>query len=323
MVTKRYFPFAKGIPYEMKNGIYIEPRLDFNNWHQAFENKKAIIICHKGFLENLFTTSVLEAVKSINPSQAVEWMVNPFFKRVWSLNGLGKESDHVIDEELLTKYPVPLFYNADDTTVYLNICNNYRIVYTFYGQKRYHNHKAATFQLFRNIMIDWNFSYLPKMRNLRLSESLKNEAVRSRFSFEKPYILLIPDVTGLSDHDDFCINWKINEIRSFAAMIRGKYNLVILSPDPRKYYGIHAFVPKFDIESLIYLLSKASVTLSREVDFAIGSMILGNSLTFSLKNYKEFQLERNKKFLTVENKVITSNALTPYFVFQELERWEK
>jgi len=315
-----FFPFAKGIPYKVKNGMYVAPRLDFQYWKEAFENKKAVIICNNGFLENLIATTIAESLREIRPNQEIEWMVNPFYKKLWSINGLGKESAFYIDAEKLKKYPVPLFFNSNNTSVYINSCYNYRTVYTYYGKERYHDQKAVCEQVFRNLMVDWSHLYLPKMRNLRVPDSLERLAASSRFSLSDPYILLIPDVTGMSDHDEQSLDWSLNEIRSFAAMIRNtKYNLVIMSPFPQKYYGIKAFVPPMNVESLLFLMSKSSVILSKEVDFSIGSLLIGNAKTFSLRLKKEFKLEKNKRFLTVENDIVTSKKLSPYYVFQELE----
>jgi hypothetical protein len=223
--------------------MYVVPRLEFQYWRDAFENKKAVIINFKGFLENLISTTILEAVREIRPNQELEWMVNPFFKQIWSLNGLGKESSFSIDTKTLEGYPVPLFYNSNNTSVYINSCLNYRNVFTYYGQERYHDQKAASQQIFRNLMVDWSHLYLPKMRNLRLPDSLGKLAASSRFSLNNPFILLIPDATGMSDHDEKSLDWNLNEIRSFAAMVRDtKYNLIILSPYHQKYYGIKAFI---------------------------------------------------------------------------------
>jgi hypothetical protein len=315
-----FFPFASGVPYQIKGGMYVVPNLDYEHWKYAFENKKSVIICHNGFLENLSATMILESLVSIRPFQKMEWMVNEFFKDIWKLNGLGKETDHIIEQNKLIKYPVPLFFNSSKDIVYLNCLNNYLDVYSLFGEKRYHDKRSAVRQIFQNSLVDWSHLYLPKMRNLICPEYLNKLASSARFNFNNPYILLIPDVTGMSDHDTFSLNWNINDIRSFAAMVRNtNYNLVILSPKPQRYYGIHAFISPCKIDALLFLLSKASVVLSKDVDFLISSLMLGNAKAFSLKIKNEFKIEKNKKFLNVENEVFVSDKLSPYKVFQELE----
>ena len=311
-----FFPFAKGIPYKLKNGRYIIPELDLDSWQYAVKDKKIVPICHGGFLEHICATMVVESIAANNPSKKIEWISDKFYEQIWKANGIGKKSDVYLDKGILQQYPAPLFFDADDTIVFSNCLNNYLTVNSIRKSKSYNDSKAATMQIFRNAMVPWRTSYLPKMRNLSKPDLVD-------FDESKPFIVLFPDVTGMSEHDVFGLDWTINDVRSFASMLRNtKYQLVIVSPNTGKYFGLQAKVFSSNINTILYLLSKAEVVLSKEVDFSISSLVLGNVTAFSLKLKGPFDLKKNKKFLQVDNTVFINKSFTPYEVYQELA-WKK
>lgn len=310
-----YFPFAPGVPYRLKRGIYVVPRLDFKHWNEAINGKTVTTICYGGFLENIMSLTFLEAVNELKPSHELNWICDFRFKDIWKINGLGSEAEYKVAQEQLLGYPVPLFFDANSETAYFNCIDNYINIKTYYGESKYHDKKAICHQVFRNSMVDWSLRYLPKMRNLFLPEGLSH----FKFDFDKRFILLMPDTSGLSSHNVSCLNWKVNEVKSFAAMLQAKgYNLVILTPNTQKYYGIKALVLNTNIDFILFLLEKASIILSKDVDFLIASMLLGNAKVFSIENKNEYKIQKNKKFLCVENEIFTSKELSPYLVFQEL-----
>jgi len=230
---------------------------------------------------------------------------------------LANRSDLEIDPDALSKFPVPIFFDKDNT-LFVNCLNNYRKVFSYTGEFRYNDKRALTKQIFQNIMIDWAPKYSVQIRQ-PCPESITKLSKIRKFDPEQPYILLIPDCTGWSDHDACCLNWSMNEIRSFAAMVRrSDYNLVIFSPRPEKYHGIKAFIPPFQLNDLLYLLDHASVVLSREVDFILSTLIIGNARAISLETSNEFKIEKSRKFLKTDNDVRILRDLSPLGAFGEL-----
>lgn len=316
--TIRYFPFAEGLPYFIRNGRSVIPRMDADNWRKAFVGKTAVLSLEGGFIENIFTLSFFEALSQIIPGQKMEWCGDPFYKEACELQGLAKPTERISTEDL-RRYPVPLFFNADKTAVFMNCLNNYREVYTYYGEFMYNDQRSLLQQIFRNLMIDWSQRYLPMFRKLEVPDRLHKFAKTSGFNMKAPYVLLMPDDTGLSNHDEKCLNWSLNDIRSFAAMLcNSNYNLVILSPSPQKYYGIRAFVPACNLENILYLMLGAKILLSREIDFVLASLLIGNIKAFSLRTNNEFKIEKNKKFICAEQESFIFDKLAPINVYEGL-----
>lgn len=312
-----YFPFAPGLPYKVRRGRYIIPKIDADSWNRIFHNRQVIILSHGGFFETLFSFSMVEAISQLKIKQKIKWFGNDSFDQIRQINGLAKKSDLEIEPEVFSKFPVPIFFDKKDN-LFVNCLNNYRKVFSYVGEFRYNDKRAATQQIFQNMMIDWSPLYFPKLQQ-DCPESLLKLAKLRRVDLERPYILLIPDHTGWSDHEVCCLNWSINEIRSFAAMVRGSdYSLVILSPHPEKYHGIKAFIPPFQLNYLLYLLGHTKVLLAREIDFMLSVLVMGNAKIISLETTDEFKIEKNKKFLKADNDVTVLRDLSPLGAFGEL-----
>jgi hypothetical protein len=295
--------------------------MDGPNWNKIFDNKKLILVNYGGFFENLCATMILEAISIIRPSYEVEWLVNPFMRDIWKINGLGKESTSEITQEDLNQHPAPVFFNKDQTIVYMNSLYNYRKTYTYLGKSVCPDNRPAVGQAFRNIMIKWDRRYLPKMRNLRRPENLLQLAKMGRFDLNKPYILLCPDTSGLSENPEVGLNWTVNDVKSFAAMVRNtKYNLVIASSFPQKYYGIRALIVSCQIEMMLYLISNCSVILSRDVDFFSSAVLLGKAKVMSLYLKRNaFKVQKMIKYTSANNEYYTKyKKLTPFDVFERL-----
>ena len=105
--TIRYFPFAEGVPYFIRNGRYIIPRLDADNWKRAFAGKAAVLSLDGGFIENIFALSFFEALSHMCPAQKLEWCGNPFYKEACEFQGLAKPTDRISSDDL-RRYPVCL-----------------------------------------------------------------------------------------------------------------------------------------------------------------------------------------------------------------------
>lgn len=314
----RYFPFSEGLPYHLKNGKYIIPKMDLDNWYKAFEKKIAVLCLGGGFIENLFALSFFEVINYYFPGKKMEWCGNLLYKDLNKFQGLAKESTRINSDDLI-HYPVPLFYNKSKTAVFMNCLNNYRNISTYAGEFSFRDHCSLFKQIFRNLMIDWNVDYFPRLRRLEANAELMKLAKISKFDLVSKYVLLIPDITGWSDYDELCLHWELGETRSFAAMLYGTgYNLVILTPHPQRYYGIKAFIPPLSVENLIYLMKNSRAVLAKEIDFILAALFIGNNFAFSVKTFDEFRVEKNAKYLGISKKFYIDDKLTPMKVYEEL-----
>lgn len=312
-----YFPFAPGLPYKVRRGKYIIPTIDPKSWDRIFQGRQVVLAAYGGFFETLFSFSIAEAINQLKPKTKIKWVGDRFYDQIRVANGLASSSDLEIDQNTLSKFPVPIFFDKKEN-LFINCLNNYRKVFSYAGEFRYNDKRAAVKQIFQNIMIRWEPKYLPTLRQ-ECPGHLEKLAKLRKFDLQQPYILLIPDRTGWSDHDVSCLEWSLNEIRSFAAMVRASdYNLVIFSPAPEKYHGIKAFIPPFQLNDLLYLLDNAKVVLSKDVDFVLGASIVGNAKTISLPTINEFKIEKNRKFLLSSNEARTLRDLSPLKALEEL-----
>jgi hypothetical protein len=318
----KIFPFAEGVPYTLGNSKFIIPELNSDRWHYLFRDRISSLCLQGGFIENLFSLSYFEALNTIYSRHKMEWCGNSLFKKLNDLQGLAKSSKR-ISSSVLYQYPVPAFFNKNKTATFMNCLNNYIDVYTYYGEFRYRNDKALLKQLFNNLMIKWDDKYIPQLRRIDLPEKLNKLANTSRFDLRKKFVLLFPDITGWSDHNSISLTWGLNEVRSFNAMLsKTDYNLIIVSPYPQRYYGLGALIVPMAVDNIIYLIKESSFVLSKEPDFVLAGLFVGNTTPCALKLYNECCLIRNKKFVNPGKRIITSNNLTPMEMFEVL-KWKK
>ena len=312
-----YFPFAPGIPYRVRNG-YILPQMDNNSWNKIFKDKESVFIANKGFVEAVYTLPLIEVLNHKSPGTKLKF-ISGDFDLVYESQGLAKKTDYSISNEVLNKYPAPVFFNKNKDTAYVNCLNSYINIKDYYGQFKYRDKKAIGGQIFKNIMLDWDNRYTPNLRNLEPSIGMKEFAKARGLNFNHPYILLIPERTKLSKHGASCLGWSVSDVRSFASMISGKgYKLVILTNYPEKYYGINAIISTIKLDFLLYLLVNSNIILSEEVDFLLSALLISNAKIFSKETFDECKIEKNKKFFRAENDICTFKNLSPIDVLGEL-----
>lgn len=311
-----YFPFAPGIKYSLKNGRYVELQLDQSAWKKIFTNKEVIIACFGGFLESYFATSIAKAIKHISPSTEVYWNGKSdylHFGELPQFNG----TKSILNKELINNYPVPLFYDQEQKVVFMNILFNYIYKYTYRGDFGYHDKKSVFSQIFRNSFLEWDKNYLFDYNYDDVDFRLWLK--QCKLSLNENIILLFPDETGLSIHDQSSLEWSVMDVKSFAGMLtRTNYRLVICSSNPQKYYGIRAVFLPPKPSYIFNMVTNAAIVLSKEVDFTIISGIVGNSFAYSLKLKNELSVDKNFKFLNVEPSIEISKEITPIRVFKEI-----
>ena len=315
-VNTQYFPFAPGVPYQVKNGRYVLPELSQEHWQKALSKKEVVITAHAGLFESLLSCSVLEVINKLLPGKTLHWIGEDDFSQIYYLNGLATRS-YLIDKEQISQYPVPLFFDADDR-VYINCLHNYVNVYTYAGEYRYKCRHAVSKQLFQNSMVDWSVRYLPQLRNLEEPVEYKKWSNTVKFKEQRPYVLLFPEQTGLSQHDAVGINWTPQEVRSFVSMLKpAGVSVVLCVKDVRRWHGMQAYFPPFQLDIVLYLMSGALAVIARDVDFLLSAMLVSDAMIIANTQRHELDLNKNKKYLQVSNEIHLSKNMSPYQVFNE------
>jgi hypothetical protein len=320
LINIKYFPFAEGIPYKVKNKHYILPEIDTRNWSRIFSDRIATLVLNGGFIENLFSLSFFEVMNYLYPNKKMEWCGDNRFSDLVRYQSLAKVTNRISPDKLIG-YPVPFFFNKSKTAVFVNILNNYIDVFSFRGDFKYVNKKTLFLQMFNNVAIDWNEYYLPKFRSF---DEENDNLIKQQFKIYNlnknlPTILIIPEKTGLSMHDIKCLDWSFQDVKSFSSMVsRTGYNLVVLSKYPRKYHGVNCVSLPDSIYNIIYFLKKSSVVLSRDVDFLLAELFLGKAVIFSLRTTLQYRIQSNQKYIGSYNDVFSIKEIKPIDVFKEL-----
>src|SRR5690554_1839294 len=132
----RYFPFTPGIPWSIKNGRYIIPKINRIAWDKAVDGRDFNVVAYGGLFESFFSLSIIEALHFIHPEKKIYWSGHNQFNYLCSSQGIAKINK--FDETLIKKYPCPIFLDKEKF-VYFNCLNNYIDVYSYAGVYGYHN----------------------------------------------------------------------------------------------------------------------------------------------------------------------------------------
>lgn len=317
-ISTRYFPFAPGIPYKIKNGRYVLPQMGGKYLSEVLSHEEIVVSAYCGLFESLFSFSILEMINQLSHNKTLYWCGNYDFSQLTYLNGLA-QSKNLISSDKLSKYPVPIFFDASNRT-YFNCLVNYINGYTYYGEYKYTDKKSVALQLFRNSMIEWDPRYLPQMRNLIESSEFKEWSAAHHFRAKKPFILLIDGGTGLSQHDDKFLNWGIHEVRSFSSMLRAaNISLVILTKYPQRHPGVQAYFPPFKLDNALYLISKASTVLSVEPDWLLSTLLIGSGSIICNVKKGALEIEKNARYLKSKNKIVSLENVDPLKAFEVIK----
>lgn len=313
----KYFPFCPGIPWKFKNGKYVIPTLDKTSWDRLLNNRNPVVLCFGGLIESVVSLSILEALNNNLINKNLNWCGDQRFNQLVYLNGLAS-TELNLSEDIVFKYPLPIFLDKEKFA-YFNCLNNYIDVYSISKSSYYYDKRPIFQQIFEKSCLEWN-NFFPKFRRLAEPIEFRNFERSKRFNFKKPFILLIPDKTGWSDHNFSYLGWKIHDIRSFSAIISNLgFNLVIMSPQIHKYQAIKALHLKPNLEHLIWLLSKAKVILSEDIDILLLGLLTSSAKIISLNTSAEFSLIKNKNFVKAENKIIELNKINVLDVCERMK----
>jgi hypothetical protein len=321
MPSIKYFPFAPAIPWRIKNGKYIIRKIDSVSWNKALDNKEVVIAGFGGLLESFMSLTILETINNLAPNKKLHWIGDGRFNYIVRSNGLANILNIDIN---LKEYTTPLFMDKSKF-VFFNYLNNYLSVFTYYNKFGYYDQRAATRQIFENSLVDWNISYVPKIRHQITISEFENWAKRNKFFLNKPFVLIMPDHTGWSDHKNNCLKWSSQQVKSLAAMLyQHGIELVLCTQNEFQYYGMKLHLLPMRLDYILHILPFAKAVMASDIDILLISLLISKAKIISLKQEGEFSLTKNKKFIFKNGDgppmfIAKPDTLTPYSVFSEIK----
>lgn len=296
----KYFPYAPNIPFEVKYDRFILPKLETEVWNRAITNRDIVIAGFGGLFEAYCSLYFLEACNFIYPSKKLYWQGNEKLSQLYQLNGLAKKLEQDVE---LINYPIPLFLDKENYT-FIHYMYNYLDVYSYYRCFGYTNTKSAVQQVFTNLLFPClEEKYKPQFRNINQKE-FDTWCGINKFYPNKPYLVIIPEETGMSMHPQDCLKWGTNQVRALVSSLEQKnIATVIVSDNPGKYYGLPSKVMPPNIGLILQLLPNAKFILSKEVDYLLLSMLMSKAHVFSADQRHALNLKKNAKFLECPNEL--------------------
>lgn len=313
----KHFPFSPGIPWTMRNGRYVEPRLDPDLWSRAMANKSVItVIAYNGLIESFFSLSILEAFSS-NYYRKLFWLGDKRFEELVNYHQLAKISESSLVRRNLARFPVPLFFDKADGA-YINALNNYIYRKTYLGTFPKLRNEPILAQIFNNSLMEWNNLYIPRLRGLDYGKYEQIYRLGSR------YILIFQGRSGLSGHRERGLNWTVRQVKELAAIVgRFGVKVIVCTNKPEVYHGgsgLYRAISYKDLGAIFYLLKDAWIILSEEIDFLYLAIMLSSGTIISDHLGGIFSLQRNAEFLGVEKVISTSTeGIVPMDIYKLCE----
>jgi len=314
----KFFPFSPGIPWKLKNGKYVQPEVPSNHLSNLINEKSLVVLSFGGIVEAVFSLFFIETLKTLKPKQDIYWVGNKKFSPLVQAQGLGHYSD-LVNENTLKRFTTPVFFDKEDRA-YFNSLYNYLDVYSYYLDFGYENKKPGFKQILNNLCYGSDFWEVPKARNIEVSSDLHFHLNSAKIDLSLPFVLIMPDETGDSLHQQSCLNWSPREINSLAAMLYSlKIQTVVLTPRVGKYFGGQAKCVPYNFDFALTFLSKASVILSKELDFLYLSRILFSNMSFSLPISGLWSWKKNHQVFKEENGIYIEEEISPHLVFNYIK----
>lgn len=300
----KYFPFSSGIPWQIDRGKYIIPKIDMLSWKMATDNKGFItIICFGGLFESFYSLIAAESISSINKELKIHIKCDDRFLYFSKAQGICKYSNLIIDKDVVKKYPVPLFFDADNN-VYLNILNNYNTRSSYWGKYEEEVKGPATKQLYENSLI--STSKFPVLRDIEFD--FYNELISSGLIKQTSKIITI-----ITNDNRSSLDWSLQNIKEFSQLVATiGFKVVVFTDNVGKFYGTKTVAVGYDIRKITQLIKKSWMVLSSDVDWLLISMISSkaNIISNHVTGYKN--LLDNAEFLETDVNVITDmDGITP------------
>jgi hypothetical protein len=306
-----FFPFSPGIPWQIKNGKYVIPELPVSLFHSSLKGKDIVVAANGGLVESFYSLSILETLNSMIPSLKLYWHGNKKYLHLIDINGLAKPFDGDLTQHDLDRFPTPIFFDKENRA-YFNCLNNYLDVKTYYLTYGYRDCRPLIQQLVEKSTILWDERYLPQFRFFDFPKELDRYLKMHNIHINDPYVLMFPDSGLLSKHDVSCLDWDIHKIRAMAAILSQRsIPLIILTNNSQKYAYSQAKVLPFKLDFATYFIKKASVILSETIDFLLVANAFSDAKLVSVQHKKEFDIQKNNRFLNDRNVIYVRESLSP------------
>ena len=95
--------------------------------------------------------------------------------------------------------------------------------------------------------------------------------------------------------------------------------LVVLTPETGKYFGNQAKCIPYKFEHALPLLSKASVVLSKDLDFLYLARVLFSNISLSLPIAGAWSWKKNHRVCKPENVIYVEKEITPHTVIEKIK----
>lgn len=295
----KYFPFSAGIPWKVERGKYIIPEIDAETWNEVLKDKNIHIVSFGGALESFFSLSAAEAIFSIDQSKKLYWIGNAQWSSFCRAQGLCKISPIDFTKDLLSEYPVPLFFDKDNNA-YFNVLNNYLVRSSYWGLCLEKVESPVLGQIFRNVMIPWN-NYCPKLRSL--NNNVFDELCKTgRVKHKSRVITLILDKTECD-----LLEWNLQNVKEFAQLVSTKdLKLIVFTKNIKIFYGTKIIVEEYNLDRILSIISNSWMILSNTIDWLLISMMLSKAKIIGRTIDGSFNLIKNAEIIESDNEIFTS-----------------
>ena len=249
MISTKFFPFTPSIPWKVKYGKYIVPKVNLNIWKELISKKDIVVVANGGLIESFVSLCYFEMMNITSASNKLFWIGDHRFDYLIKTNGLATISNVTISNEILSKYPTPIFLD-NSNNLFFNCLNNYLIYRSWYNIKGIKNYRPILDQLFINSLTNWNCDYLPNMRRMIFpSKELLSWCKVAGINLNNPYICIFPDKTNLSIHKESCLQWDNIQIKALAACLKQKgISTIVITNDSTKYYNSNVYTIPIKLE---------------------------------------------------------------------------
>ncbi len=309
-VSTKFFPWSPGIPWQVKNGKYVVPQLPSALFHSVLKDKNIVVCSFGGFMEAFYSMSILEILNHEMPGAKILWCGDKAYHHFIKYNTIAKLYDKVTLSDV-ERFPTPIFFDKNNHA-FINSLYNYLDVKTYYLTHGYKDNKAAISQIVDNATIPWDDRFLPKLRNLEKPKDLDLFLQMERINLNAPFVLVLPDPTGCSQHEESGIDWDIHEVKSFAAMMhQSSIPVVVLSENSTTWTYSKAKTIPYRPEFALYLMIRAKFILSKDIDFLIVSNTVSEAIVLTDKVDGPLSPEKNNKFLGDKNVIYMKEGLSP------------
>lgn len=294
-INIKYFPFTPGLPWKMCNK-FVCPRMPMSLLLPRLENKNVTAIAYGGLFETFCSLYILETINELSPSSNLYWEGDLKYKDIINYNGLAKISKNIMGKDIYLKYPTPMFLD-NDNNCYFNCLYNYKkmISYDLINIKA--NINPMIKQLVNNNLIGYNDKYIPKLRLLNnCKKELETKMMLSKISLDKFFVLIFPEHSKFTIHNKDCLKWNASKVKSLVSLLKqNNIQSIIMTDYPGKYYEFSNVLPmRFDY--ILYLLNKANVVISSDIDYLLIGIMYGAAVA-SHKYKKMYRIYKNSDYI--------------------------